>query len=417
MPPTLRQLIVEASKALERLHSNGKPVNASRILRLDDVIQLREPMEDKGSIIAEIYGYQSKPLSPRLAVPPRLKARITHIGVDSSSRKLETPLVTVLIGSVSASSSSQVELLDLPPLYSYNSINIDEYWITDHPFIITIPSIPGVLEYRNPAGHLYDEGYSEAQAMDELRVSLENTMLNILAGTNLEDTVVMIDGPLYLVPGALTDVQSPRKYRDAWEKLLNDRINAVRKLEERGVPVIGVVKRIEGSRILLKTVGLEDRIRECLGEVGGIGDKMILYMLQGSCSRIIPGRILATPRIKVRFPVIGLEKIVEYLVVPPGKWQYAPELSRVYRIEYSQLTLGLLEDMGLQPHHVFSLDSIYRGSLAPVTIQLSDRRARSITLALKRLIASEAMHRSIPLSYDTLAEVEAEWRSRLRAAG
>jgi hypothetical protein len=393
-----------------RRASSASSTYASRsVLRLDDVIWVREPVEDSGEFSASLMEYSSRLLIARR--PYRDGVMFTPVGVDSSSRHVETPVADVVVGAVAAISSLGSITFEWP------SLGPLRYTGGSHP-VFYILSNAGVqfsfedplVSTVNPSGRPFDISYSVGEACDEMRVSLENWVLEVLGGL-LEaqvNPVVMVDGPLHIVAKALTrDVQP--WIRDVWVKLLEGRVKAIRGLESRGVPVIGVVKRVEKSTILSRTRGLEG-VRGDIVE----GDKSIILRAMTMLGDRVPGRIYVTPRIIVRtpqLPGIGvLEKVVQYIVIPPGKFQLSPPLVRVYRLEYTLKTLGILQDMGLEPDAVIGGDSVGRGALEPLSIRLSDLRSSFLSHALKKALLMNIISVGAPLSYWSLREAEISWR-------
>ncbi len=363
-------------------------------LTLEDLLS-GYSVEDVGLFRSRLFEHSSRPLLQRLPLP-RKRPRVEVVGVDSSSRLLETPSHSIVITVASASSRSIVELYDYPEVYGYPVSPGG-----GPPFIAVVPGddYGHPLTGRGPGGWLYGPGYSVEAVMDEWRVALENWVLGEVLPVALEEgllhgAVVLLDGPLTPAPWRIQE--------DGWSQLSRARSSAVGRLEDLGVPVIGVVKRVERSRILSTTPGLRDMVGDCTG-VQEQGDRALIHMLQESrCSTRSPGRLLVTPRIIVEPRVPGaLEKIVEYLVVPPGRWQDSSRASRVYRLEYSRESLEMLNSRGLEPHHVIALDSIARGGLEPVTIRASDRRSRGISKALRLLVARGLRLQGMPVSYSS----------------
>ena len=393
-----------------RRASSASSTYASRsVLRLDDVIWVREPVEDSGEFSASLMEYSSRLLVARR--PYRDGVMFTPVGVDSSSRHVETPVADVVVGAVVAISSlgsTAFEWPSLGPLRYTGRLHPVFYILSNAgvQFSFEDPLVSTV----NPSGRPFDISYSVGEACDEMRVSLENWVLEVLGGL-LEaqvNPVVMVDGPLYVVAKALTrDVQP--WIRDVWVKLLEGRVKAIRGLESRGVPVIGVVKRVEKSTILSRTRGLEG-IRGDIVE----GDKSVILRAMTMLGDRVPGRIYVTPRIIVRtpqLPEVGvLEKVVQYIVIPPGKFQLSPPLVRVYRLEYTLKTLGILQDTGLEPDAVIGGDSVGRGALEPLSIRLSDLRSSFLSHALKKALLMNIISVGAPLSYWSLREAEISWR-------
>jgi hypothetical protein len=398
-------------RVIERL---GREVcGGPSVLRLSDAIEARMPVEESGLAESDIYELQAKPLSPRNPFPHRNRD-IEFIGIDSSSRRIDAPQASIVVSAVSMSWGA-FELLDWPPIY--RSLKL-----VGPPFIRILPNAEGTLladslqwvDFRNPAGLPYDRDYSVAQAMDEARVFLENWSLleplHSIAKSTDKNFVVLVDGPLYLVPGALAGVGAPEKYVEAWRFLLLSRIEAVRALEDMGVPVMGVVKRLSRSRILSRTPQLSATISKCIG-LKEFNDENALYLLYRSgCTKRRPGFIYKTPKIKVRSSLgEEVDKIVEYLVLPPGRLQDPSGMGRMVRIEYTEKSLEIIRSWGLEPYQVYAMASLASDSLLPLSIQASDRRARMITKVLKHTISSLLVSRGAILDYEDLSEVEVRW--------
>ncbi len=396
-------------EAIRRASSASLTFVSRSVLRLEDVIWVREPVEDSGEFSASLMEYSSRFLVARR--PYRDSVMFTPVGVDSSSRHVETPVADVIVGSVAALSSLGSFGFEWP------SVSSLRYAGRLHPifYILSNTGIQFSLEdplvsTANPSGRPFDINYSVGEACDEMRVSIENWALDVLREL-LEvhvNPVVMVDGPLYVVTKALTrDV--PVWLRSVWVKLLEDRVKAIRSLESRGIPVIGVVKRVEKSTILSRTRGLEGLRGDVLE-----GDRSIILKAMTAIGDRVPGRIYVTPKIMVRtpqLPEIGvLEKVVQYVVIPPGKYQLSPPLVRVYRLEYTLRTLDILHSMGLEPDLIIGGDSVGRGALEPLSIRLADLRASFLSHAFKKALLMNIISVGAPLSYWSLREAEIAWR-------
>ncbi|MCE4611838.1 MAG: DNA double-strand break repair nuclease NurA [Desulfurococcales archaeon] len=400
----------------ELLGSTGRTTGIGRsVLRLQDLLEARLSIEDAGMALAEVLEGQARLLMPLEAGRAHRvrEPSFTLAGLDSSSRHLETPPADIVVGTVSATFWRGLG-------FDWPSLGGGRLWLRGLPYIYILPNDPdlaGRLEVNfattvNPAGRPFDPDYSVHQALDEMRVSLENWALKTLAGEDLRPHALLLDGPVFLVARAVFD-QVAVKYRDSWRALLQDRLDSVRLLEDKGVAVVGVVKRVERSRLLSVAAGIEALLSRCGLRVGAIGDRALIdAALRLGCFKWRPGSILRSPKLRVRLGE-GLEKIVEYVVVPLGGFNLSPATARVYRLEYTQRTLSILKSRGLEPVHVFLADSVARDSLEPVTIASSDRRSSSITRALRRMLASTLRAWGVPISYSSMVEVAEDWREAL----
>jgi hypothetical protein len=420
----LLELARETVRAIAAAPARGASITQSP-LRLSDLIEIRSPIEDLGSGRVSVYEYTPTLLSPRSPQPPRRSAlasgRVVLAGVDSGGRAIETPLAGLAVAAVAATLSAPLpgagrESLAWPPIPPPGRGPP----LAGPPFIRVLPNwlgwepaLPHFAVARNPAGERYGPDYSMAQALDEARVALENWALRALA--NLAEAgaarpgglAVLVDGPVYLVPGALASSGAPEVYRRAWESLLEERVEAVSRLERLGVPVVGVVKRVSRSRIMSRASGLERLVEPCVGP-GEYSDEMAVYRAYASCARRIPGRIYKTPTLRVDAGPAGY-KLVDYLAIPPGKWQTSPSGIRVVRLEYTERSLELARGaLGAEPYHIYAYSSLLSGSLQPLVILASDRRARTTARAVARLLERELARAGVPPSYETALEERLE---------
>ena len=366
------------------------------LLRLTDVLGLGE---EASSGPVDMYEQASRPLIPR-SPPPRESLRgLVHIGVDSSSRLVSTPAADVVISALSVSGPGPVELCDRPPLYpnaSCPGAGAPPYvYVVPHGDV-EVPEAEGVTVVSAEPSQL--SGAFISGVMDYARLSLEAWALRGPAAwassayaSALRRPVVLLDGPIFIAAGK--GVPSP----------MEARARAVEALESVGVPVVGVVKRVERSYLLSSSPRFVALAERCGARATDVTDTMLLQQLASSgCPGVVPGRAYATPKVVVREG--GLTKIVEYVVMVPGPLQRPGVRSRVYRLEYSERTLRILEEMGLDPLQAFLADTLLRQSLEPVSIAASDRRSKMITSALKGLLAKAILGLGGRLGYETEVE-------------
>jgi len=377
---------------------------------------MREYVEDTGGYTVIPEETPHRLLRPIMASTVERWARRSapvEAGVDSSSRPLETSVGALAVGGAASAAPGLYPLAEWPSLHGL-------YGGGGPGFVAVIGvrargSWPLVAE--SPAGYSYEE-YSLEQALDEMRVSLENWLLS---GPVLEwarrarragmAPVVLVDGPVVPVTmafqgGARTVGDS--RYREAWRRLVEERLDAIRRLERAGAAVVGVVKRLGKSTILSRLAGAVRGLERLARS--GVGDQRMLYYLYQRETRWLPGRVYASPRLRViitRDGEVAVEKIVEYLAVPPGKWSRSPGAARFYRVEYTEGSRKLLERLGARGVYPVVHDSVLRGSLEPVEIAASDRRARQITRSLRGLIAGLLVREGVPLEYRALMEAHA----------
>ncbi|MEM1861614.1 MAG: DNA double-strand break repair nuclease NurA [Acidilobaceae archaeon] len=408
--PSVLDSLLRIAYNLRRISYNNPSLKAKSVLRLEDTLRLREPIEDSGPFAATLYESTNRPLIPK-RIQYGKRSNYTIIGLDSSSRSLEAGLADIVIGSVCAFNHRFSYTIEWPSISGV--FNFNEY----HPVFYILPNTSEPLSIQDPllsttnvAGRSFDLNYSIGEAESEMRVSLENWMLKILSSIGLDNTIIFIDGPIYNITKALVSNSSPDYIREVWIKLLESRVEAIRRLENKGLPVIGVVKRVDKSTILYRTRGLEYIVKRDVPE----GDASILLRVYLDMIKT-PGRVYVTPKIKVSSTQVEdlklPSKIVQYVLIPPGMYQLESSFTRVYRLEYTNRTLEILESRGLDPVVVFISDSILSGALEPISIKFSDKRSSSIAESLKKKLAMSLASFGAPLSYSSLKEAEITWRS------
>jgi hypothetical protein len=391
-------------KLARRLMNPGKASRQGargRSLRLSDILEASGD-EDRGPV--ELFEGASRPLLPRL-VPgfprglPRSLRQLVHIGIDTSTRLLATPYADVVISALSISGPGPVELCDYPSLYSPL-----ECGASPPPFIYVIPH--GPLELPEEEGVALvpaaPQDISQAlisQLANYARLSLERWAMEAPAQEIAKAfaelgrrPVVMLDGPIFISQGKGVG------------SLMVQRYEALRGLESLGFPVIGVVKRVERSSLLSSSPGYLRLLDGCGVDGSSETDSMILQRLASSCIAEEPGRVYVTPKIMARGGD-GINKVVEYVVMTPSAWQRPGVRSRVYRLEYTEETLRMLEDVGVDPLQAFLADSIARESLEPVSVSMSDRRAKALTSSLRALLAKEVMGLGGRIGYESEVEL------------
>ena len=333
--------------------------------------------------------------------PPRpgRGPRLVHVGVDSSTRHLSVPAADVVISAVSVSGPGPVELCDRPAVYPGSGCGDG-----GPPFIYVVPhgelppQLPAEVQIVVPDRQI-SPSFVEA-VKGYARLSLESwameSPVRALASIYAEmgrKPVVLLDGPIFIAQGRGVSEAMRRRYE------------AVSALESAGVPVVGVVKRIEKSELLSRAPRFA-KLAEKWGVRAEGTDSMIVQRLAESPHvREAPDKVYVTPRVVVRGPY-GLEKIVEYVVVPAGPWRRPSARSRVYRLEYTEATLRLLGDLGLDPLRAFLADSLAKQSLEPVTVSESDRRSKMITASLKGLLAKSIISLGGRIGYESEVEEE-----------
>ena len=390
------------------------------ILSLDDVIE-EGPIEDTSIVRARVEYHYSKLLIPRSFRRESIESRrVLHVGVDSSSRIIAVPHALIVVGSAAASMGSTANSVAWPRLQGKG---LDD----GPPFIALIPLIDHggapasrfILVYDSQAARR-GAGYGASRVSRELRVAMENWVLenlpNVIESMGRRfpqegSPVVMLDGPLFMATPLGYDPNS-NGHGVSWRRLMESRVRAVELLESMGIPVVGVVKRVENSTILSKTREFVERASRCVSEADAAADLALLYMALRSECGPSGSPIMFTPKISVEYSVEWLPgKIVEYAIIAPSSWhRYSPR-AKILRIEATRKSLELLSSMGLDPETVLAGDTIARGSQEPATILASDRLSKTVSNAVKKALVSSLLRGDVPLTYDESRWVERLWRT------
>jgi hypothetical protein len=187
------------------------------------------------------------------------------IGVDGSSRRFSTPYGAFAIATVAMALGPSL-FADYPPLeYEY-----PVRWELKTPFVATYASEDigkhDLITTESPADHPYlppssssasgstSGGYALADIAHEVRTRLETLGLKVAASIGQAGSLILLDGPLYQRPWKL-EVRKSRYLKEDWEKLTEERLNALREACGRRIAVVGSVKRLDKSRLIVKAHG------------------------------------------------------------------------------------------------------------------------------------------------------------------
>lgn len=356
-------------------------------LRLADVLDVKESAEEAGRFTARPLERSSRPvLSRKVSV----KQSVSVVGIDSSSRRVEASAADVVVASVAAHAPSLRLSAEWPSL----STNFSPR--ETRPFIYVLPNgevreeSDPLISFRNVLKERFTVDYEIEMAEDEARRSLEDWMM--VEMMERCRCVLLVDGPIYFVSRA---IYGEHRRSDVSKRLLYSRLEVLERLEKEGIPVIGVVKRVEKSNVLSMALG------------GGEETDVSLIMKALQLIRPEPGRVYVSPPFSISYPNLYLEKISRYVVVPPGKHQSSPALAagfKIYRLETTKKSEELLSNMNVDMVDVFLYDSLLSGSTEPISIKASDMRASLLAEVVARELRTGLSLSGMYLSYETRRE-------------
>jgi len=322
--------------------------------------------------------------------------------VDGSSRRLGSPGFRVFLAGVAVYGGVGGSPLMLYPTLSGLEGGVGFMGVKAP--IDVLKSIEGdgslsrFVRVRFTGGGYFDEDANEDDISDDVRMSLEAWAIGELARRLNRGYAVILDGPIYL---------GVREKAN----LAFSRITAVNGLEGVGVPVVGVVKRVENSRKLcsggvIEELNVDVDPRHCNDPTvvqavgrrfsGGVGDVVLIGPF-----RHVHGK--AGGLTSFMFP----ERVFWYVHSGFG--------SRVFRVEALASTYNSFggEVDCLVKWLALSID----GNGLPYVIDIADRFAKGITRSLYLLFYGMAKSANVAFTYDTEQEAASVMREVANLGG
>jgi|GEM_PF-492412 len=263
--------------------------------------------------------------------------------LDSSSRSISYPGVRIFIGACYAKDLDRHVLTPPGLRINYLAVQMGRR---------AIESLRGLLEgiayIESPSGSPYDEGYKSDNIHDELRLRLENSILNTMRSDK-----ILIDGPIYPVQVSYSKIFG-REYRDAFESLYRER-------EPHILRLIGVVKRLDQTFKLIRIPEIREEFVRIAGRDIRVPDPIVVSRLAGDKRIHVMGIF--------REIFQGLEArymVYVYVRTPAGP--------RVFRLE-SLNREALLKTTG------YILRNLSTSGL-PVDIEIADRISKKLSASI-----------------------------------
>ncbi len=343
----------------------------------------KSPIELVDEAPPRLVDFVEKPVLRKLEVAPLKPSRDLY-ALDSSSRVVETPYLFLAIAAGSVFSRFSGRGLDVPSTLSILGL---EGPLCKH--IVVVPEVeaaysvseslanaPGVVA-ANPLGQPYTSDYNKYVILAELRLMLEQCLLEKYALSEHAgpDVVLFIDGPLIYpapsVPEAAPARERLRVYHESFSRINRARTSALRELAQRGIAVVGIVKRLHKSYILssIDPAGLSR---------GKMSDEAYLSTLLLIEKEQYGQPVLLGPLVVKHEAEYGANRLVWYIGVPRRIYPLRGGLGNYvfYRVEVLEGTAGS-EILGYVVY-----DSIYAGSLMPLSILVVDYRVKRLTSSL-----------------------------------
>jgi len=263
--------------------------------------------------------------------------------LDSSSRSIAYPGIRIFIGACYAKDLDR-HIMTPPGLgVLYLAVQMGRKAIESHRDLLK-----EIAYVESPSDSPYDERYKSDNIHDELRLRLENAVLNTMRSGK-----ILIDGPIYPVQVAFSKIFG-WEYREAFEKLYRER-------EPHILRLIGIVKRLDQTFKLLRIPEIREEFARVAGRNIRAPDPIVISRLAGDKRIHVMGII--------RESFQGLEArymIYVYVRTPAGP--------RVFRIES-------LNREELLKATAYILRSLSISGL-PVDIEVADRISKKLSASL-----------------------------------
>jgi len=342
------------------------------------------------------------------------------VGVDGSSRRFSTPYGGFALATVSVT-WGPLPVGDYPPLgYIYPlKIPIKKPFISTYSSILKSEEINSIcITVTSPSGSPYEEegekGVSLADMAHEIRTTLETYGLEIATksleclGIDDKFRIIVLDGPLYQRPWKRELMRNPILRAD-WEVLTKERVKVLKNLwQERELPVVASVKRLEKSRYLVHIHGtLMNYINtpfpkqdNDVAEAYALADVYVREKdLKGLDPLLIGPFLICPSALGVPEGIEAPNIVYAYLIFPV--MPYNGKLDNVHKCI---LRLEVLEDVynkyGVNVFKRCLRDiSLYKGLFT--SQYYADSRCRECSKVLFIYTCKEAMNMGVELSYDT----------------
>lgn len=352
----------------------------------------KSPIKRQPKVIQEDQDVAVKAVDGKLVKQPVASWSGGYTIIDGSSRRIRYATSTLFIGAVATYSTMTGELWGYPIPAEFKP-RTKFLALRSYSEVLKEVEKDGVEVYvKSPAGDYYNEEYPEEDVASELRTALETWALE-----NIQDSVVVVDGPVYFAyPGLFTGSTPQIK---AQRELLKRRIEAL----EQHELVLGIVKRIEHANLLTRCNEFLEQAEKWGVRAEGLPDVHIVE----SVARTLKMRTIVLGPFKAAYKSSRLEA---HIYAPDKVFWYVyveePYLyRRVFRIEvldnqYKQYS-ETAESLAL---HLASRLST-RG--LPLYLEVVDKYAKKLSAATFLTIFNASIYKGITPTHDSYEEMRA----------
>jgi hypothetical protein len=317
--------------------------------------------------------------------------------VDGSSRRLGSPRFRVFLAGVAVYGGKAPlwlypQLTGLTEGAKFIGVKAPEKVLRED--IEKHDKLSNYVKVKFEDGNTYfHERANEEDVSDDVRMSLESWAIEELAKGLGNGYAVVLDGPLYL--GVKVK-----------EKLAERRVNAIGRLEDRGVPVVGVVKRVENSKKLCgKDVvdALSKSVNASINvDPNHCNDPLVIQVVGKKMAKGV-GDVLVIGPFNQIYNKSASSDIRNYAFPERVFWYVYSGLGpKVFRIETLDSMYRNFRDIidGLVTWLASSIDR----SGIPYIVNVADHFAKQLTRSMYLLFYNIAKARDVAFNYDTEQE-------------
>jgi len=358
-------------------------------------------------------------------------SRTYILGIDGSSRRFMTPYGGFALATV-AVTLAHVPVLDYPPLhYEYP---LDLHSREPQAYIATYEGLRAESPYvttTSPGGNPFLEdtsssgqkgGYALADMAHEIRTELETFGLHLsielaealsrsLGSSPGRNFLLLLDGPLYQRPWKAEVLRTT--LAEDWKVLTERRVKVLERARERGVPVVGSVKRLEKSTFLVRIHGtLMGYLGEPFSKQGNDFAEVCALLrsyirkrnLTGYDAFLVGPFLIRARNLGVPEEVNAPDIVYSYLAVPVLPYTGGSE-----DVSFNVLRLELSKDQYDKFGFDIFKEVLNEGFLTslglPVPQASADRRCKDTSRAIVESAAEIAFRMGVEISYETRMEI------------
>jgi hypothetical protein len=344
------------------------------------------------------------------------------ISIDGSSYTAQSPFASVAIATAAVCAEPFGELIDYPPAPFDYPARVR----TVRPFLAVCPhskvslSSPNssAITIKSPSGDPYDYTYNSRQMTDEIRTGLENFLLGdacshvaqTIRQSTSKQVLIVVDGPIYATPPLLKySGKAILRYQNAWIRLIEERLRSIEQCMKVDVPVVGVVKRIERSRLLVKSADYVNQVKNLLNvDITTLNDQAAITVL---IERALSQGIIQTPHKPLvigplKAPAAGLGVSGKIPNAPDKVFCYVAIPSHAYEPQYGtfrlETTSQIFDSMGKDSHFGEIVgDTVEYQSLLPGCIVRADNRCGRWAKSIFKMVCQSIVEGGLGLTYST----------------